>query len=234
MSSLFGSRFGSRPKGDEAPQETPPPRQLANPRPTTFSQQPLGFETVLGTGSALEGKLKSEGNIRLDGIFTGTLEISGNVLVGETATINADIDAKNISIAGAVRGNVSGNKVQLLRTGKVWGNITASALTTEEGAFIDGKISMHAAPPIPTAPEPVQENTPSANDEDITLPSIPAVTDELIVDVMDDEDGSLELPELDDTNTLLGVKDPDFIENGAIDDIIDSLTTDDNKRDEGE
>ncbi len=118
--------------------------------PTTLSavsltqRQPIGFETVLGTNSTLNGTLESRANIRLDGEFTGTLKITGNVLVGETAEINADIHAKNVSIAGAVRGNVSGKKVQLLRTAKVWGDISATALTTEEGAFIDGKISMNA------------------------------------------------------------------------------------------
>lgn len=86
--------------------------------------------------------MRSKANVRLDGTFTGTLEIEGNVLVGETAKITADINAKNISIAGAVRGNVIGKKVQLLRTGRIWGDIHATALTTEEGAFIDGKIAM--------------------------------------------------------------------------------------------
>ncbi|QPC85042.1 polymer-forming cytoskeletal protein [Phototrophicus methaneseepsis] len=110
------------------------------PRP--YPQQPIGFESVLGTSADLEGKLSSKGNVRLDGTFTGTLEIEGNILVGETAIINADIEARNISIAGAVRGNVTGNKVQLLRTGRIWGDIRAAALTTEEGAFIDGRITM--------------------------------------------------------------------------------------------
>jgi len=103
---------------------------------------PVGFETVLGANSTLEGRLSSGNNVRLDGTFTGTLEITGNVLVGETAKITADINARNISIAGAVRGNVTGKKVQLLRTGRIWGDIHAQALTTEEGAFIDGKITM--------------------------------------------------------------------------------------------
>lgn len=107
-------------------------------------RQPIGFETVLGANSVLDGTLESRANIRLDGVFTGTLKITGNVLVGETAEINADINAKNVSIAGVVKGNVSGKKVQLLRTAKVWGDISATALTTEEGAFIDGKISMNA------------------------------------------------------------------------------------------
>src|SRR5262245_7097686 len=110
--------------------------------PKPIPQHPVGFETVLGAGSSMEGSLTTKGNVRLDGDFTGTLDIKGNVLVGETAKINANIDARNISIAGAVRGNVTGNKVQLLRTGRIWGDITANALTTEEGAFIDGKITM--------------------------------------------------------------------------------------------
>jgi cytoskeletal protein CcmA (bactofilin family) len=105
-------------------------------------QSPVGFDTVLGANSVSEGTLRSNANVRLDGTFSGTLEITGNVLVGETARITADINARNISIAGAVRGNITGRKVQLLRTGRIWGDIHAQALTTEEGAFIDGKITM--------------------------------------------------------------------------------------------
>ncbi|NJL94452.1 MAG: polymer-forming cytoskeletal protein [Anaerolineae bacterium] len=131
--SFFGGKRPARPTGD-AP-ETPPP-------PPVPPRQPVGFETVLGANSTLLGELRSQANVRLDGTFEGTLEIEGNVLVGETAKINADIHAKNVSVAGAVRGNISGNKVQLLRTARVWGNISATAITTEEGAFIDGKLTM--------------------------------------------------------------------------------------------
>lgn len=126
-----GDAFSRAITTNEEPEESAP-----------VAQQPLGFETVLGASSVLEGDFKSEGNIRLDGTLSGTLSITGNVLIGETADIQADVHAKNVSIAGTVRGNVSGNKVQLLRTSRVWGDITAKALTTEEGAFIDGKISM--------------------------------------------------------------------------------------------
>jgi cytoskeletal protein CcmA (bactofilin family) len=104
--------------------------------------QPVGFDTVIGSNSETEGTFTSSGNVRMDGKFTGSLEIAGNILVGESADIHADINARNISIAGTVRGNVAGNKVQLLRTGRIWGDINASALTTEEGAFIEGKVTM--------------------------------------------------------------------------------------------
>lgn len=131
--SFWGGRK-QQPAADR--RETPPPL------PPVATRQPAGFETVLGASATLKGHLKSQGNVRLDGTFEGTLEIDGNVLVGEAAKITADIDAKNVSIAGAVRGNVSGKKVQLLRTARVWGDITATAISTEEGCFIDGKITM--------------------------------------------------------------------------------------------
>ena len=117
--------------------------------------RPIGFDTVIGSNTQFEGVFTSSGNVRMDGHFSGSLEVSGNILVGESADIRADVNARNISIAGTVRGNVTGNKVQLLRTGRIWGNISASALTTEEGAFIDGKITMvgHSATRPPSDDE---------------------------------------------------------------------------------
>src|SRR5215470_16772177 len=138
--------FGGR-KPPTSPGNTPPTQPGTSQQPPTpVARQPVGFETVLGANSTMKGELKSQANVRLDGTFEGSLQIDGNVLVGETAKITADINAKNISVAGAVRGNINGNKIQLLRTGRVWGDILATALTTEEGAFIDGKITMTGHP----------------------------------------------------------------------------------------
>lgn len=141
--SIFGGRkHQQQPPPSAIPAQPTPPPVAPQPSAAQTARQTVGFETVLGASTTLRGDLKSQGNVRLDGTFEGTLEIDGNVLVGETAKITADIHAKNVSIAGAVRGNVSGKKVQLLRTGRVWGDISATAIATEEGAFIDGKITM--------------------------------------------------------------------------------------------
>ena len=144
MSAFFANRRG---QSDMEAQET---------APEVPSGRPVGFDTVIGSNTSFEGSFVSSGNVRMDGQFAGSLEISGNILVGESADIHADINARNISIAGTVRGNITGNKVQLLRTGRIWGDISAAALTTEEGAFIDGKIAMvgHSA----TRPPADEEN----------------------------------------------------------------------------
>jgi cytoskeletal protein CcmA (bactofilin family) len=117
--------------------------------PTEAPVEPDGnartFDTALGAGSVLEGNLASDGNVRLDGKFKGTLDIKKNVLVGVTADIEADIAAQNVTIAGVVRGDVSGGKVHLLATARVTGNIEAVSLITEDGAFIDGRVRMGAS-----------------------------------------------------------------------------------------
>jgi cytoskeletal protein CcmA (bactofilin family) len=162
------SFFSTRRQADPIPQPTieKPP----SPKPS-LPQLPVGFDTVLGANCVLEGTMKSNANVRLDGTFTGTLEITGNVLVGETAKITADINARNISIAGAVHGNVSGKKVQLLRTGRIWGDIRATALTTEEGAFIDGKITMVSHEAAAAVVEESNQEEPAFLNQMIDAPS---------------------------------------------------------------
>jgi cytoskeletal protein CcmA (bactofilin family) len=198
------SFFGSRRQNDPPPPAKPAQPQQSQPQQLPPVSQPVGFETVLGANTTLEGTLRSNANVRLDGTFTGTLEISGNVLVGETAKINADINAKNISIAGAVRGNVSGKKVQLLRTGRIWGDIHAMALTTEEGAFIDGKITMisHEADlsknsepttPEPSSPPNTEPNKPATSNPELTAQ--PTVTSPSLGATEQDQDEVLDISE---------------------------------------
>jgi len=146
---MFGGR---KPQSTQSstPVPTPPTSsssQAVQPSAPTPVRQPVGFETVLGANTTFKGDLKSKANVRIDGQFEGALDIEGNILVGETARVTADIHAKNeVRVAGAVRGNVVGRKVHLTRTGRVWGDINTAALTTEEGAYIDGKISMGSHP----------------------------------------------------------------------------------------
>jgi len=213
--SIFGRR---QPPADPTPTAVPtnfterpasPPTQPSPMRENSIppAAQPVGFETVMGANSTFEGTFISHANVRLDGTFTGKVDIDGNALIGETAKITADISAKNISIAGAVRGNVTGKKVQILRTGRVWGDITSTALSTEEGAFIDGKISMvskeaghatqetsavvvSAESPVIEAPAPdvlAEESFPDPVEPDF----LPPVDDAPLADDLDTDDMSL-------------------------------------------
>ncbi len=186
--SFFGGRRNPQPEPTPEPHPDRAASSYSAPSPTNPTRetretpippaQPIGFETVLGASCTLDGTLVSTGNVRLDGTFNGSLDIHGNVLVGETAKIEADITARNISIAGAVRGNVTGKKVQLLRTGRVWGDITAIALSTEEGAYIDGKISMVSKDDPRPVTEPARPQAARIDAQNVE-PDFLAATDEV-------------------------------------------------------
>ncbi|MEO0565261.1 MAG: polymer-forming cytoskeletal protein [Chloroflexota bacterium] len=129
----------------DAPEETDATTQDdASPsaRETQSGAAARVFDTALGAGSVVEGALSSDGNVRLDGKFKGSLDIRENVLVGISAEIEANIEATNVSVAGIVRGDVSGKKVHLLATARIWGDIRAESLITEDGAFIEGRVSI--------------------------------------------------------------------------------------------
>jgi cytoskeletal protein CcmA (bactofilin family) len=129
----------------DAPTATDEPTQAdASPsvRETQSPPSARVFDTALGAGSVVEGTLSSDGNVRLDGKFKGSLDIRENVLVGISAEIEAHIEAANVSVAGIVRGDVSGKKVHLLATARIWGDIRAESLITEDGAFIEGRVSI--------------------------------------------------------------------------------------------
>jgi len=114
------------------------------------------IETIIGPNAHLRGEIQSDGGVRVDGIFEGTIDITGNLVIGDGAKIIADINATNISIAGAVKGNIGGNRVEILETGRVWGNLTINSLLLNEGAYLRGQTTMHAdiEPPLIEPPKP--------------------------------------------------------------------------------
>lgn len=99
--------------------------------------------TVLGPGTTYQGALTGEGGVRIDGVFDGKIDIAGPLVIGENGKVTADcIRAASVSVAGAVRGNITATKVEILRTGKIWGDLVTSGFATEDGAYLRGQIRM--------------------------------------------------------------------------------------------
>jgi len=68
----------------------------------------------------------------------------------------AEIKANNVSISGAVKGDVAANRVEILETGRVWGDLTINSLLLNEGAYFRGHTTMHGdvQPPMIEPPKP--------------------------------------------------------------------------------
>ena len=103
------------------------------------------IETVIGASANFSGHLQADGGIRIDGTIEGTIETAGNVFVGEGAKVLADTIARNISVAGAVKGNINATgRLEILASGRVWGDITVASLTIEEGGMFRGQSIMQS------------------------------------------------------------------------------------------
>ena len=61
--------------------------------------------TIISSGVIIEGKLSSKGNVRVDGIVKGDVNVTGNVTIGETGDINGQVNADIITVGGKVVGN---------------------------------------------------------------------------------------------------------------------------------
>jgi len=117
-------------------QTTPPPTVQTVERITS----------VLGVGLIWQGSITGSGGVRVEGTFEGQIALKGLLVVGETGKVTCEnIRAANVIVAGAVKGNITAQKVEIRSSGRVWGDIITTAFATEEGAFLRGQIRMEDA-----------------------------------------------------------------------------------------
>ena len=122
-----------------------PKQQLA-----ISSKTAVEVETVLGPNTDVQGDIRSSGGVRIDGDLSGAIDIAGNLVIGEKATVVANISARNVQIQGTVQGNVSANRLEILDTGKLWGDITVESFVLDDGGFFQGQSKMRGQvdPPL--------------------------------------------------------------------------------------
>jgi len=102
--------------------------------------------TIIGPSISIKGEITGEGDLMVQGQVEGTIDFKkGNVTIGSTGRIKADINARIITIEGEVEGNLLGEKKIVLRpSGRVLGDMRAPAINLEEGAKFKGNIAMEA------------------------------------------------------------------------------------------
>jgi cytoskeletal protein CcmA (bactofilin family) len=99
--------------------------------------------SVLGPGINWQGNLRGSGGVRIEGTFEGQIQIRGLVVVGETGRVTCEnLQANTIIVAGAVRGSITAEKLEIRSTGRVWGDVIVVAFATEEGGFLRGSVRM--------------------------------------------------------------------------------------------
>lgn len=134
-----------------------------NSTPTEISQPVQAVEritSVLGSGVIWHGSINGSGGVRIEGAFEGEIALRGMLVVGETGRVTCqNVRANTVIVAGAVRGNITTQKLEIRSSGRVWGDVITTAFVTEEGAFLRGQIRMEES--VELNIEPTPETTPS-------------------------------------------------------------------------
>lgn len=118
------------------------------------------IETIIGPNANFKGAVQSDGGMRIDGIFEGTIELAGNLIIGESGKVIADIKAQNVSVSGAVKGTICANgRLEILSSGKVWGDISVASFLIDEGGFFRGQSTMPGDPDFPMLDAPARKTS---------------------------------------------------------------------------
>lgn len=145
----------------------------AGERQTTGDEVPERVDSVLGAGIAWQGDISGTGGVRIDGAFDGSINVRGLVVIGEQGRVTCNhLRAVTVIVAGSVKGDIAAQRVEITRTGRVWGDVVTTSFSTQEGAFLRGQITMEEQLDLGFGVAPATEEMPEE-----TTPSSPEIAD---------------------------------------------------------
>jgi cytoskeletal protein CcmA (bactofilin family) len=98
---------------------------------------------LVGLGTEINGDIKSSGDLRIDGILVGNLNVKGKVVVGETGKIKGELVCKNSDISGVVEGKITVEELLSLKSSaRINGDIAVGKLAIEPGCKFTGYCNM--------------------------------------------------------------------------------------------
>jgi len=107
-------------------------------------EQRSEMQAFLGKGTEFKGTLLFDGVVRLEGKMEGAIKSDdGHLIVGKDAELKVEIEVGSAQVAGVILGNIKvKEKLEILSTGRVIGNIITPLLAIEEGARFSGECKM--------------------------------------------------------------------------------------------
>ena len=99
------------------------------------------FGAVFGPGTHHRGDLSFEGRVRVDGTFRGRIYTDDTLEIGESGTVDGEIDAAFVVVAGVASGGIRARERLVLQpTGTLRGKVDAKALEAHPGGKVDATV----------------------------------------------------------------------------------------------
>ncbi|CAM4475675.1 bactofilin family protein [Paenibacillus tarimensis] len=101
-------------------------------------------DTLIGQGTVAEGKISCEAGLRVEGEYRGDITCKGDVIIGECGVARSNIEARDVTIAGKVYGDIqTTGRLTITSSGQLHGNVAAKALIILDGAVLNGSCRMN-------------------------------------------------------------------------------------------
>jgi len=102
-----------------------------------------GTTSLLSREVIIEGDIQGNENLQIEGKLKGSIKLAGDIYVGQTGVVDANVEADNVVILGRISGNVTARKqLQIQSSGKLMGDCTAQSIDIREGALFEGRSKM--------------------------------------------------------------------------------------------
>jgi cytoskeletal protein CcmA (bactofilin family) len=109
--------------------------------------------SLLSQNLKIEGEIRGEENLHVDGQIKGFVKINGDIFVGSSGVVDAEVEADNIVIQGRITGNVlARQQLEIQPSGKLIGDCSARSIDIKEGAVFEGRSNMIKASETSRAP----------------------------------------------------------------------------------
>lgn len=116
-------------------------KQVMKPTVPTSSNQTV--VNIIGAGTHIEGEIKSDSDIRIDGKVKGTITSKSKIVVGSTGIVDGDLVCDTADVSGKIFGKVEVTDMLYLKSsGYLEGDIVTGKLVVEAGARFTGSCKM--------------------------------------------------------------------------------------------
>jgi cytoskeletal protein CcmA (bactofilin family) len=109
------------------------------------SNKPSPIDSLIGTGTVIEGNITFVGGLRIDGHVKGNVKATGNkpgtLVLSELAKVEGEIDVAHVVVNGTVAGPVRATEyVELLPKARVTGDVAYKSIEVHVGAIVMGQL----------------------------------------------------------------------------------------------
>jgi cytoskeletal protein CcmA (bactofilin family) len=112
-------------------------------KPLKLAKHDNTINSILGSGTVVEGNIDAAGFTRVDGSLKGDLSVKGRVIIGERARMKSCVTGTSVTIGGVVVGDVlASERLVILSTGLVVGDIITRRIKADDGCLIHGKVTI--------------------------------------------------------------------------------------------